>query len=161
MGRDEPQGFLWAWAEFGAHAKARCHQTQQWNGLVSREIVEAQGHEALRTSPPIGSKKVKLAAQAVAEAKRFQPFTQTLLKLGAAVAHCRPGLARLQLMVEARHIAPGVDCESACSQSFQQPSVAELGCGRQVTAPQKLDNRFGLAGPENPGITQLPPAAHA
>jgi hypothetical protein len=50
-----------------------------------------------------------------------------------------PCLGRLGLVIESRHIAPGMNSPAAAGQGLEQASIAQLWCSGEVTASDEFD----------------------
>jgi hypothetical protein len=90
---------------------------------------------------------MQLAAQAVAKPQQLEtswavrvalPHNDQSLSLSEA-SEGSPGFSGLGLVIEARHIAPGMDPPAAAGQGLEQASVAELRSGGEVTASDEFD----------------------
>ena len=150
------EGFLRRRTELAAKVELLSQFRQQGHGALSGEVVEAQGHQAVAGTAAIGGQQVEFAAQAVAQTQNG--FGQVPVP---QLAKTPPGGVGLVLVVEAGHITPGPDPPAAGSEGFQQPPVADLGRGRQVTATDELHGAAGAAaGLELPDVAPLAPLRH-
>ena len=111
---DQSQRFLWTGAEFRFQAKPGFYGAEQGNGLIGGEIVEAQRHHGLAAPAAIRGEQVQFAAQAVTKPKRWiQASAKPVQQLPPTFSQAVPGLSGLKLMIEPRHIAPGMDGQIA------------------------------------------------
>ena len=156
------QGLLGGGAEFAAEVELLSQFGQQRHRPFRGEVVEGQGHQPITAPATIGCQQVQLAAEAVAEAQAPDPLTAQLVAQGlVGLPEQAPGAVGLALMIEAGHVAPGMDAPAAVGQGLEQTAVAELGGGGQVAAADEFDQAqppggrvaIGIQNPEVPLLT--------